>query len=620
MHPGIQTPLQPGQTIARRYRVLKMIGRGGMGAIYRVLDMALNEEVALKTLLPHFVSDKLILERFFNEARIARQLSHPNIIRVHDIGMTGNIVYISMELLEGQSLRQILDKQPPGKRLPVLDVLRFMEQLCNALDYAHRYTIHRDIKPENVMITPEGQVKLMDFGISKLKSHSNLTATSMVMGTPQYMSPEQLRDSAHVDARSDIYSLGILLYEALTGEIPRGLSNPASKIRGDLPPALDPIVAKCLESKAENRYQSARELAQDIRKIRVMLEQNLTPPVAASPTKKSNMVKKAVGLALTAAVLVLALVAVHALLKSRASHRESPVQETQKPAQTQSPVQSPQNQEAPSSRKMESLAKNLAHKARQRLDRLKKKFMLPGQANAIADTSPGAFLKKWEDLYAQSEKALKLAKANRDRQELLNGISGMAALLLLPEDNSMVYIPPGRPVLPNRKGKPAIVPAFLADRYPVSIAEYIAFGKTHNWPVPVFPEDTDLAQPITDIPFYCAQACAAAAGKRIPSAEEWIRILTTMRRSKLAMSGGVLEWTRTPFMSQRPGYRKQEKETAAALPWFGVTMRIAPDLDHPVQEPLHMFFEQSDPRVGFRGVLEIPLSGAALQQLAGQAR
>ena len=158
-----------------------------------------NETVALKTLLPHFMRDKVIVERFFNEARIARQLSHPNIVRVHDIGTAGDVIYISMEYVAGQSLRGKLEAMPAGKRLPVKTALRVIDELCAALEYAHHYTVHRDIKPENIMLTEDGAVKLMDFGISKLMASGTVTATSMIMGTPYYMSPEQLRDSSRVE-------------------------------------------------------------------------------------------------------------------------------------------------------------------------------------------------------------------------------------------------------------------------------------------------------------------------------------------------------------------------------------------------------------------------------------
>ena len=182
-----------GQVVNGRFTVLDLIGRGGMGRIYKVHDNVLGEDMALKTLLPQFLRDKMVVERFFNEARIARRLAHPNIVRVHDIGSAGKGMYISMEYVQGDSLRGMLEKMQPGQRIPLGEVLRIIDELCVALEYAHQYTIHRDIKPENIMLENGRRVKLMDFGISKLMDNTRMTGVSVVMGTPYYMSPEQLR-------------------------------------------------------------------------------------------------------------------------------------------------------------------------------------------------------------------------------------------------------------------------------------------------------------------------------------------------------------------------------------------------------------------------------------------
>lgn len=274
--PNVQGTLHRGETFAGRYTVVKLIGRGGMGSIYKVFDNTLKEEVALKLLLPQFAKDPMIVERFLNEARIARKLSHPNIIRVHDIGISGNILYISMEYIEGKSLRGILEGLVPGQRLPLRQVLHYFDQLCSALEYAHQFTVHRDIKPENVMVTSQEVVKLMDFGISKLMADTRLTGVSVVMGTPFYMSPEQIRNSRDVDARSDIYSCGILLYELLTGQIPTGIPKPASELVKELPPELDKIVEKCIQPEPRDRFQSATELRQALRPLKELLQKDDT--------------------------------------------------------------------------------------------------------------------------------------------------------------------------------------------------------------------------------------------------------------------------------------------------------------------------------------------------------
>ncbi len=278
-----------GQIVASRYTVLDMIGRGGMACIYKVQDNTLKEAVALKTMLPEFTKEKALVDRFYNEAKIARQLTHPNIVRVHDIGVADGVMYISMELLEGRSLRGVLDGLQAGQRLPVKTALRIIDQLCAALDYAHEFTIHRDIKPENVMVLNDGTVKLMDFGISKLRADSSLTATSMVMGTPHYMSPEQLKDSRNVDARTDVYSMGVLLYEVMTGNIPTGVPKPASQIMKETPPDIDRIIGTCMEPDPISRYQSIKELRTAIRAILDLVESNTTAQLLDGGKSKSNV-------------------------------------------------------------------------------------------------------------------------------------------------------------------------------------------------------------------------------------------------------------------------------------------------------------------------------------------
>ncbi|MCC6153131.1 MAG: serine/threonine protein kinase [Candidatus Hydrogenedentes bacterium] len=320
-HGSSQSTFRKGQVVANRYTILDLVGKGGMGCIYLVTDNTLKERVALKTLLPQYLRDKMVVERFFNEARIARQLSHPNIVRVHDIGMADQVLYISMEYLTGKSLRGMLDELLPGERLPVKDTLKVMIDLCTALEYAHQYTVHRDLKPENIMVTPEGTLKLMDFGISKLMTTNKLTATAVVMGTPHYMPPEQFKDSSTVDARADIYSIGVILYEMLTGNLPTGVSKPASQILRDVPPALDPIIAKCVEPDPNNRYASVTELKHALSEVLELLRGGtLESKKSIKPASSSdgNLARKAIGGVLIAAVLLLTAVGVMGLERRRA--------------------------------------------------------------------------------------------------------------------------------------------------------------------------------------------------------------------------------------------------------------------------------------------------------------
>lgn len=278
-----------GDIINGRYHILSIIGRGGMGVVYQVRDNVLQEELALKVLLPHFADDKSVVERFINEVRITRKIAHPNIVRVHDIGSMGNSLYISMEYVDGESLRNIMKARGKNQPLTVRQAVYIVSQLCIALKYAHRYTIHRDIKPDNIMITRNNHVKLMDFGISKLKGEKFQTLTDAAIGTPCYMAPEQMQHTVEVDGRADIYSLGVVLYELVTGRLPVGIYQPASQIAQDVPLELDNIIKKCLESDPNKRYQSPAELREALRKIAESFHESSSPGfVLESPSPTPN--------------------------------------------------------------------------------------------------------------------------------------------------------------------------------------------------------------------------------------------------------------------------------------------------------------------------------------------
>jgi len=201
----------------------------------------------------------------------------------------------------------MLEKLPPGERMPVEQALAILADLCTALSYAHAYTIHRDIKPENVMLDGDGQVKLMDFGISKLKAEPGMTRASMVMGTPFYMAPEQLRGSREADARSDIYSVGVMLYEVLTGVMPTGVPKPVSEMLRDVPPLLDDLIVRCVDADPDKRYQSADELRQAIEEVRALVRANTAEPRAPGQqtARGPGALRRASGV-LAAGVLLLA--------------------------------------------------------------------------------------------------------------------------------------------------------------------------------------------------------------------------------------------------------------------------------------------------------------------------
>lgn len=251
------------------FEILELIGRGGMGAVFKVRQIRLNRTAALKVLPPERAADPAFIERFFREAQALAQLSHPNIVDVFDMGQRGSYLYILMEYVDGQPVRTAIRE----KRLTASDALRIAADLCAALACAHaRGLVHRDIKPENVLLKPDGRVKLLDFGLVKLTEDSridrfSLTEAALRMGTPQYMAPEQLNPAASIDHRTDLYALGVLLYEMLTGLPPVLNYTPASR-RTAVDSRIDRVVQRALQESPADRYQSADEFRREIEHIR----------------------------------------------------------------------------------------------------------------------------------------------------------------------------------------------------------------------------------------------------------------------------------------------------------------------------------------------------------------
>jgi serine/threonine-protein kinase len=273
------------QTIAKagRYEILGELGRGAMGIVYRGTDPVIGRPVAVKTIRLSEQGTGLtrneLLSRFQTEARAAGLLTHPNIVVVYDAGEENGLYYITMELVEGKSLQSLLDG---GHAFPVPRVLRILEQTCSALAFAHeRKVVHRDIKPANLMLTADDTVKVTDFGTAKILQFGTVQQTTHVMGTPSYMSPEQVKGRP-VDGRSDIFSLGVMFYEMLTGEKPfpgQSITTVIYKIVNEDPvpprqlnplihPGLNEIVLKALAKEPEVRYQSCREMLEDLKSYR----------------------------------------------------------------------------------------------------------------------------------------------------------------------------------------------------------------------------------------------------------------------------------------------------------------------------------------------------------------
>jgi serine/threonine-protein kinase len=273
-----------------RYAIQSELGRGAMGVVYKATDTALERTVAVKTVnmaLEREGADKYEA-RFYQEARAAGSLNHPNIVTVYDVGKEANVAYMAMEFIEGVELRSLLGE---GRALPVSQAVSIAVQVAEGLAYAHQHgVVHRDIKPANIMVVANGPVKITDFGIARMRAAADeLTQTGMMLGSPKYMSPEQVIGK-RADHRSDIFSLGVILYEMLSGGAPFNGENvtalmyqivnfapPApSAVNAAVPQLLNFIVAKMLAKPLEERYQSAQELAQDLRNC----ERQISAPTA----------------------------------------------------------------------------------------------------------------------------------------------------------------------------------------------------------------------------------------------------------------------------------------------------------------------------------------------------
>jgi serine/threonine protein kinase/tetratricopeptide (TPR) repeat protein len=309
-HPGFTQPaftqtleipaeeLTTGSTFADRYQVVEELGKGGMGSVYKVLDKEINAKVALKLIKPEIAANQKTIDRFRNELKLARMIGHKNVCRMFDLGRDKGHYFITMEYVPGEDLKSFIRRVGC---LPVNKAVAIARQLSEGLAEAHRLGIvHRDLKPQNIIIDNEGNARIMDFGIARELAAKGLTGEGVIIGTPEYMSPEQVEAKA-VDHRTDIYSLGIILYEMLTGtvlftgETPLGIAvkhkteDPPDPSESNplVPEDLSRLVLKCLEKDKEARYQTAAALAADLR----LLEQDM-PTVETTATRKSRTSKE----------------------------------------------------------------------------------------------------------------------------------------------------------------------------------------------------------------------------------------------------------------------------------------------------------------------------------------
>jgi serine/threonine protein kinase len=296
--------------VLSHYRIESLLGYGGMGDVYLAHDPRLERTVAIKILPPYLSSDADRMQRFTREAKAASALNHPNVATVYDIGENSGFRFIVMEHVEGETLAAIIARQP----LPAVDLVNVAIQVADALDAAHSKGItHRDIKPANLMLTPRGQVKVLDFGIAKTSPLEAATSTGhewmvdahtavgSVLGSASHMSPEQIL-GGDVDSRTDLFSLGVAIYEMTTGRLPftgttraeitdrilHAPPEPIGRWNGDVPPELERITLRCLEKTVERRYQSARELLTDLREIQRELETDVAAPATGPRTLSTD--------------------------------------------------------------------------------------------------------------------------------------------------------------------------------------------------------------------------------------------------------------------------------------------------------------------------------------------
>lgn len=263
--------LPPDMIISKRYLIIKLIGRGGMGSVYMASDKELNVDVAMKFLKPDLSKDPIVLERFKREIVLARKIVHPNVVRIYDLGEHRGARFISMEYINGKSLKFMIRKSGPIEVGEAIDIIK---DICSALNAIHDLgIIHRDLKPQNILIDTDNTVKVLDFGIAHASDSTDITTTGGLIGTPAYMSPEQV-SGEKVDNRSDLYSLGIIMYEMFSGKLPFYSELPAALVMKHLtdeaeplvdvvpgfPEELSYLVGRLMEKDPNNRFGSVQEL------------------------------------------------------------------------------------------------------------------------------------------------------------------------------------------------------------------------------------------------------------------------------------------------------------------------------------------------------------------------
>ena len=293
----IETPkeeLTTGTTFADRYQIIEELGKGGMGRIYKVLDTKIKEKIALKLLKPEIASDKKTIERFSNELKFSRKIRHENVCQMYDLNEKKGTHYITMEYIHGEDLKRLIRKMG---QMSAGQAISLAKQVCEGLTEAHKLgVVHRDLKPQNIMVDEEGKARIMDFGIARSLKGKGMTGAGVMIGTPEYMSPEQV-EGKDTDQRSDIYSLGVILYEMVTGRVPFEGDTPFTigvkqkseipkepgALNSQVPSDLSKVIMKCLEKDKDKRYQSAGEVRSEL----VAIEKGIPTTERIVPERKS---------------------------------------------------------------------------------------------------------------------------------------------------------------------------------------------------------------------------------------------------------------------------------------------------------------------------------------------
>lgn len=291
-----------GKLLGNRYEIIEKIGNGGMATVYKATDKVLKRNVAVKILRDEFTTDDEFIKRFEVEAQSAARLTHPNIVSIYDVGVDGNLYYIVMELIQGKTLKEIIIKERGP--LPWKWSINVSIQIASALEMAHRNNIiHRDIKPHNIIITEDGVAKVTDFGIAKAVSNSTITAFGTTIGSVHYFSPEHAR-GGFTDAKSDLYSLGVVMYEMVTGRVPFDADTPVSvalkhmqeepvepiELNPNLPIAVNKIIMRALQKDTTLRYQTASEMLVDLKKSLKDPEGDFVEELEYDPTAKTQVI------------------------------------------------------------------------------------------------------------------------------------------------------------------------------------------------------------------------------------------------------------------------------------------------------------------------------------------